>query len=63
MNRLGTTLGIARTDQLADEAAGWAAGDDAPGRCPTAVAELTTTDRAALDARAEAMSRSAPAPR
>lgn len=63
MNRLGTTLGIARTDQVADEAAGWAAGDDAPGRCPAAVAELSTTDRAALDARAEAMSRSAPAPR
>jgi len=63
MNRLGTTLGIARTDRQADEAAGWSAGDDAPSRCPVAVAEIGATDRAALDARAESLSRSAPAPR
>ncbi len=63
MNRLGTALGIARTDQGADEAAGWAAGEDAPSRCPVAVAEAGTTDRSALDARAESLSRSAPAPR
>ena len=63
-NRLGTALGIARTDQAADEAAGWAAGDDAPARCPATVAEVgNNTDRSALDARAEGMSRSAPAPR
>lgn len=63
MNRLGTTLGIARTDQAADEAANWSAGDDAPTRCPVAVAEIGPTDRAALDARADAMTRGAPAPR
>ncbi len=63
-NHLGTMLGVARTDQAADEAAAnWAAGDDAPTRCPAAVADIGATDRAALDARADAMSRNAPAPR
>ncbi|WP_298831221.1 TolC family outer membrane protein [uncultured Piscinibacter sp.] len=64
MNRLSTTLGIARTDRDAEEAAGWTAGDDAPDRCPVAVVgELGASDRAALDARAEGLSRNAPTPR
>jgi len=62
MTQLGTQLGIARTDKLADEAAGWAAGDDAPGRCPATVAEVAPTDRAELDARAARMSANAPKP-
>ena len=63
MSRLGTTLGVARTDKLADEAAGWSAGDDAPARCPVVVGEIGASDRSALDARAEGLSRNAPAPR
>lgn len=62
MNQLGTQLGIARTDKLADEAVGWAADGDAPARCPVVVGELSSSDRAALDARAEGMKANAPAP-
>lgn len=61
MSRLSTTLGIARTDRTADEAAGWTAGDDVPGRCPVVVGEIGASDRAALDARAESLSRNTPA--
>ena len=61
-HQLGTQLGIARTDKLADEAVGWAADGDAPARCPVVVGELSPTDRAALDARAESMKANAPAP-
>ncbi len=53
MNRLTTRLGIARLDPAAvDAAAGWAAGDDAPGRCPVMTAQIESVDRAALDKRA-----------
>ncbi len=62
MNQLGTQLGIARTDKLADEAVGWAADGDAPARCPVVVGELSSSDRAVLDARAESMKANAPAP-
>jgi len=62
MSQLGSQLGIARTDKLADEAAGWTAGDDAPGRCPVVVGEIPSTDRATLDARAERMKADSPAP-
>ena len=33
-------------DAAANEAAGWAAGDDAPGRCPIVSSQVPTTDRA-----------------
>jgi adhesin transport system outer membrane protein len=62
LSQLATQLGIARTDRAAEEAAGWTAGDDAPGRCPADVVEIRTSDRAALDARAEGMARNAPQP-
>jgi len=56
MNQLTTQLGIARIDSTAAEAAGWTAGDDVPGRCPSVTAELTSTSRAELDARAQRIS-------
>jgi adhesin transport system outer membrane protein len=61
-SQLATQLGIARTDRAANEAAGWSAGDDAPGRCPADAVEIRSIDRAALDARAEGMARNAPQP-
>jgi adhesin transport system outer membrane protein len=61
MNQLGTALGIARTDSLANEAAGWSQGDDAPARCPAVVNEISATDRAELDARAARMTANVPA--
>ena len=61
MNQLGTTLGIARTDNLANEAAGWSQGDDAPMRCPVIVSEVGATARDELDARAARMTANAPA--
>ncbi|HEX6705993.1 MAG TPA: TolC family outer membrane protein [Albitalea sp.] len=55
MNQLTTQLGIARVDPNAADAAGWTAGDDAPGRCPVVVTEVTGTDRAVLDQRARSL--------
>lgn len=52
MNQLTTQLGVARIDPSAADAAGWSAGDDAPGRCPIVVSEVPTVDRAVLDERA-----------
>lgn len=60
MSQLSTQLGIARVDRVANEAAGWAAGDDAPARCPADAAEIRASDRAALDARADALMKNAP---
>lgn len=60
LTQLGTQLGIARTDRVADEAAGWAAGEDAPLRCPATVSEIGATPRADLDARAARLSANAP---
>ncbi len=53
MNQLLAQLGIARMDTAAADAVGWAAGDDAPGRCPVFAAEALSIDRAALDERAQ----------
>jgi adhesin transport system outer membrane protein len=61
MNQLGSTLGIARTDALANEAAGWSQGEDAPARCPVLVSEIGSTSREELDARAARMTANAPA--
>ena len=64
MNQLGARLGIARVDTVAADAAGWAAGDDVPGRCPVVVSQITSTDRAVLDERAKSIAASvAPARR
>jgi adhesin transport system outer membrane protein len=52
MNQLTTLLGVARVDPAAAEAANWASGDDAPGRCPVETAQIVTTDRQVLDERA-----------
>ncbi|WP_372527956.1 TolC family outer membrane protein [Piscinibacter sp.] len=53
MNQLTTQLGLARIDHAATDAAAWAAGDDAPGRCPIITPEVMSIDRAELDARAQ----------
>jgi len=55
MNQLTTQLGIARVDPNAAEAAGWNAGDDAPGRCPVLVTDVSGTNRTVLDERAKAI--------
>lgn len=60
LSQLATQLGIARTDRVAEEAAGWNAGGDAPARCPADAVEIRASDRAALDARADALMKNAP---
>jgi hypothetical protein len=40
-------------DPAATDAAGWTAGDDAPGRCPIETVQVMGTDRAELDERAK----------
>ena len=60
--QLGAQLGVTRLDYVALDAAGWDQGEDAPARCPTIVAEATTTDHDALDARARSLAESAPQP-
>jgi outer membrane protein, adhesin transport system len=62
MQRLNTQLGIARSDDakaLAPES--WDAGADAPGRCPSTVAQAQgLTPRSELDARAAKLVQAAP---
>lgn len=60
LSQLTTTLGIARFDATAPEAPGWAAGDDAPGRCPVLALDIGSTARSELDARADRMAATAP---
>jgi len=48
LTQLTTQLGIARADRNADEAAGWAAGNDAPVRCPAQAVPLVQADFNAL---------------
>jgi outer membrane protein, adhesin transport system len=63
MSQLTTQLGIARQDATASEAAGWAAGEDAPGRCPIVSSAMPSTDRGLLDERARGMAvQAAPVP-
>jgi hypothetical protein len=60
MQRLTTQLGLARADTpVAQDAASWSAEGDVPTRCPTTVADISTTPRSELDARAQ-MLRSSP---
>ncbi len=61
MNQLGAQLGIRRADTVPAETAGWVRGDDAPARCNVHPVALQTTDRSALDARADALAQQAPA--
>ena len=62
MNQLMARMGLARSAESPDDARGWEAGDDAPGRCPMLVAEVNTVGRQELDGRAQRMSQSASAP-
>jgi adhesin transport system outer membrane protein len=59
MNQLTAQLGISR-QEAPEEAANWAAGEDAPTRCPVVTSAATTTDRALLDERAKAITGVAP---
>ncbi|MEO7152045.1 MAG: TolC family outer membrane protein [Burkholderiaceae bacterium] len=47
MTQLTSQLGLARVDSSAD-VAGWAAGSDAPQRCPTITVDVVTTDLSEL---------------
>ena len=62
MYQLGSQLGVARVDNVANDASGWEQGDDAPMRCPVIVAEVPTTDHSELDARAQQLANTAPQP-
>jgi adhesin transport system outer membrane protein len=62
LDQLGATLGISRVSNAADDAPGWAQGDDAPTRCPAIVADLPNIDRGELDARARKLAASVPVP-
>ena len=60
MNQLGTQLGVSRGCTAANEASGWAQGEDAPTRCPVVISEVVATDRGELDARAQRLAATAP---
>ena len=62
LNQLGTQLGLTRAENVANDAAGWAAGEDGPGRCPVIAADVAGTNRADLDARAARIAASVPPP-
>jgi adhesin transport system outer membrane protein len=59
--QLTRQLGLVRPDSpVAQDAANWSAEQDAPSRCPATVAQLTTTPKSDLDARAQQMLRNTP---
>jgi adhesin transport system outer membrane protein len=62
MNQLTNQVGLAKPLGDTSDAAGWSAGDDAPGRCPAEAVETVSADRSALDARAESMKVASPPP-
>src|SRR5437867_1487502 len=63
MQKLTTQLGLVRAETpVADDAAGWAAGEDLPARCPAVVADLVTTPRSELDRRALQLLANTPQP-
>ena len=62
LDELAVTVGVARADNVATDAAGWSQGDDAPTRCPVIVAETINVDHQELDARARALADSTPLP-
>jgi len=62
MQQLTTRLGLRAPMSAADaDNESWNAGDDLPQRCPTAVAEVTSTPRSELDQRAQRLLNNAPA--
>ena len=61
LDQLGTTLGISRAGNVANDAAGWSQGADAPTRCPVIVAEVMNVDPGELDARAQKLAEITPA--
>jgi outer membrane protein, adhesin transport system len=60
MNQLSSQLGMTRSDSGANETANWAAGDDAPSRCPVMTADITGSDKPALDVRAQRIASTVP---
>jgi outer membrane protein, adhesin transport system len=62
MQRLNSTLGVARASEAGPEPQAWELGADAPGRCPVLVAmNDSAVPKAELDARAQRIIQSAPA--
>ena len=55
MNQLLARFGLAKPLDDSSEASGWSVGEDGPGRCPVEALELASSDRAALDAKAQSM--------
>lgn len=55
MSQLTARLGLARPASMNDEANGWAAGEDAPARCPAAAVVLPAVDIDALARRVPAL--------
>jgi adhesin transport system outer membrane protein len=60
MNQLLARFGFAKPLADSSEAEGWSAGEDGPGRCPVEALELATSDRTALDAKAQSLSVKSP---
>lgn len=62
MHKLSAQLGLTRADVGAavPEAERWDAGADVPQRCPVLVADVPTTPRSELDARAQGLMKNAP---
>ena len=53
---------LADADRPVVDTSSWGVEGDAPARCPAGAVDFTTTDRSELDARAQRMATSAPAP-
>jgi outer membrane protein, adhesin transport system len=64
MQQLTVQLGLRRADaeNPGADVSGWSSGEDAPSRCPAGAVEVQVTDRAELDARAQRLLNSSPAP-
>jgi adhesin transport system outer membrane protein len=63
MQELTPRLGLRGPMMAADAGiANWSAGDDLPTRCPAVIAEVLTTPRSELDARAQRLIQAAPPP-
>jgi adhesin transport system outer membrane protein len=59
MSQLGSTLGL-RRPETNEDTQNWAAGEDAPARCPIFDTAVNTTPRAVLDQRVQTAAISAP---
>jgi adhesin transport system outer membrane protein len=62
LQQLTAQLGLSRIDAGKEgaDATGFAAGDDAPGRCPASAVQTQTTPMSELDARVQALAAQAP---